>query len=177
MGSLYELRVAAIADPRARVRVARWLAQRFPAQEPAAIERGLRGAAYLARVELDEAEAPAVLRELYAAGAPPAAVVLLPARLVARSDRDEDAAVRGFDVFGHHGGFVPTWNWWAFLLGPVWYFRKGIYAKGTVILVLVIYPFWSLPVTVLVSLLVFLYCGVAANWDYYLLRVKRTQWW
>ena len=174
----YELRLSPIADPRVRRQVVRWLAQRFPFQELPVLDRALSGAGFLTRLELDAAEVPALLRELSAAGAPPAAVFLLPADLVARHSRDEEDATRQFAVFAERGGgFVPTWNWWACFLGPFWYLRKGMWAKGLVILVLTAYPFWPLPVTLLISLVLFVYCGVAGNWDYYLLRVKRTQWW
>ncbi len=174
----YELRLSPIADPRVRHQVARWLAQRFPVHELPFLDRALSGTGFRTRLELGEAEVPALLRELYAAGAPPAAVFLLPADLVARRSLDEEETTRRFAVFAERGGaFVPTWNWWACFLGPLWYLRKGIWAKGLVILVLTFYPFWPLPVTLLISLVLFVYCGVAGDWDYYLLRVKRTQWW
>ena len=174
----YELRVAPIADPRVRQQVAGWLAERFPAYGRPLLVRALGGAGFVTRVELRDPEAPALMRELYAAGAPPAAVVLLPADVAGRRSPDDEDADRQFALFTRRGGgFVPTWNWWAFLLGPLWYLRKGIYPKGFAILVLTAYPFWPLRISLLVALALFLYCGIAGNWDYYLLRVKRTQWW
>ncbi len=175
----YELRVAAIADGRARREVARRLAARFPACEPPAVARALEGAGFVARLDLADADAAPLLRDLYDAGAPPAAVILVP-RVGGdrRSRREEDAAAESFARFARRGGaFVPTWNWSAFVFGPFWYLRKGLYAKGLLILLGTAYPFWPLGVTLLVSLGLFLYCGVAGNWDYYLLKVKRTQWW
>jgi hypothetical protein len=100
--------------------------------------------------------------------------VLVPRDLVDRRGReDEDALAASFAG----GRFVPTWNWTAFVFGPLWYLRKGLYAKGLLILALTANPFWSVSTWMLVSLLALVYCGAAGNWDYYLLRVKRTQWW
>jgi hypothetical protein len=174
----YELRLSPIADPRVREAVAQAIARRVPAQAPPLVTRALEGAGFLGRLELRDDETPTVLRELYAAGAPPAAVFLLPADRSSRRGAAEAPPDDAFALFAERGGrFVPTWNWWAFLLGPVWYLRQGLYVKGGVILVLVVYPFWPLPIAVAVSLTLFLYCGVAGNWDQYLLKVKRSQFW
>jgi len=175
----YELRVTPIADPRARREVARRLAGRFPAQEPASLVRVLESPGFVGRLALREAEGPAVMRELYEAGAPPAAVILVPVELLGgRRGGAEPADSASFALFTRHGGrFVPTWNWAAFLFGPLWYLRKGLWAKGLVILVATASPFWPLPIWIVVSLVLFVYCGAIGNWDYYLLRVKRTQWW
>jgi len=83
-----------------------------------------------------------------------------------------------FAIFARHGGrFVPTWNWRAFVFGPFWYFRRGLYGKGAVLLGLSVCPFFTLALTILLSAAVLVYCGVAGNWDDYLLKVKGTQWW
>jgi Protein of unknown function (DUF2628) len=170
----YELRVSGIPDSRARLEVARRLGERFPALRPPGVARALEGAGFVGRLELRDAEAPQLLRQLYDAGAPPAAVVLVPCDPVDRRDwREEDALAASFAG----GRFVATWNWAAFVFGPLWYLRKGLYAKGLLILALTANPFWSVSTSVLVSLPVFVYCGAVGNWDYYLLRVKRTQWW
>ncbi len=172
---LYELRVARLADARLRGEVARWLAARFRSSEPGAIEAALGGAGFVTRVRLRDEEAPALLRELYVAGAPPAAVILVPAARAGLPSEDHDPA---FAVFARRGGrFSPSWSWPAFIFGPLWYFRKGLYAKGLVLLVLGVFPLWPLPVALLVSLVVLVYCGVVGTWDYYLWRVRRTQWW
>ncbi len=176
----YELRVAPIADPRARREVARRLAGRFPGQEPASLARVLESPGFVGHLALREAEGPAVMRELYDAGAPPAAVILVPVDLLGgrRRGPEETADAESVAVFTRHGGqFVPTWNWAAFLFGPLWYLRKGLWAKGLVILAATANPFWPLAIWVMVSLAAFVYCGTVGNWDYYLLRVKRTQWW
>jgi hypothetical protein len=175
---LYELRLARIGDPGLRDRLARWLAERFPPRELGATRAALGGVGVVIHLPLADHEAPALMRELYAAGVPPAALVLVPADLAGPRGAPESAVDAAFALFeAHGGGFVPTWNWAAFLLGPLWYLRKGLYAKGLPILVLTVYPLWPLPITLVVSLLLFGYCGVVGNWDYYLLRVKRTQWW
>jgi hypothetical protein len=109
-------------------------------------------------------------------GAPPAGVALVPGEVVGpRGGEGDDPS---FALFARERGrFVPTWNWAAFVFGPLWYLRKGLYAKGLVILAVTANPFWSVSIWVLVSLPLFVYCGAVGNWDYYLLRVKRTQWW
>jgi hypothetical protein len=106
----------------------------------------------------------------------PAAVVLRP--LGAGLPRERAAEEPTLAPFARHGGrFVPTWSWPAFVFGPLWYLRRGLYGKGLVLLGLSICPFFSLTVTVLLSAAILVYCGVAGNWDDYLWRVKGTQWW
>ncbi len=175
---LYELRLTRIADPRLRDRLARWLAARFPPREPGATRAALGGAGLVLRVPLRDADVPALVRELYAAGVPPAALILVPAdpgRPRAARDSALDAAFALFE--GRGGGFVPTWNWRAFLFGPLWYLRKGLYAKGAIVLLLVVFPLVPLPAGFLLQLAAFGYCGLVGNWDYYLLEARRTQWW
>jgi len=171
--------VSGIADARIRREVARRLAERFPTLRPPEVARSLEGVGFIGRIELRDAEAPQVLRQLYEAGAPPAAIVLIPRDVVdRRAGKDEDALAGSFARFARQGGrFVPTWNWAAFVFGPLWYLRKGLYAKGLLILAVTANPFWSVSTWVLVSLPALVYCGAVGNWDYYLLRVKRTQWW
>ncbi|MBI4013888.1 MAG: DUF2628 domain-containing protein [Candidatus Rokubacteria bacterium] len=175
---LYELRVSRIADGALRERLARWLVGRFPPRELQATVAALGGAGLVVRLPLRDQEAPALVRELYAAGVPPAALILLPAEVArprAAGDSGADAAFRLFEARG--GGFVPTWNWRAFVFGPLWYLRRGLYAKGAILLLLVVFPLMPLPAGFLVQLGVFFYCGLAGNWDAYLLEVRRTQWW
>jgi hypothetical protein len=175
---LYELRLTRIVDAALRDRLARWLVNRFPPRETEATRAALGGAGLVINLPLSDAEAPGLMRELYAAGVPPAALVLVPADLVGPRGEPESAVDAAFALFEARGGrFAPTWNWAAFLLGPLWYLRKGLYGKGVPILALTVYPLWPLPITVVVSLGLFAYCGIVGNYDYYLLRVKRTQWW
>jgi hypothetical protein len=128
------------------------------------------------RLSLEDAAAATLLRDLYATGVAPAGVILRPLHVgVSRDPAAEEAA---FAVFVQHGGkFVPTWNWRAFVFGPFWYFKRGLYAKGLVLLGLSVCPFFTLVLTFLLSLGTLVYCGVAGNWDNYLWRVKGTQWW
>ncbi|MBI3454947.1 MAG: DUF2628 domain-containing protein [Candidatus Rokubacteria bacterium] len=176
---LHELRVTRIADAALRLALARRLAERFPAHAVQTVVAALAGSGFITRVRLHEGEAPALLRELYAAGAPPAAVRLVPADLAgSRHEAGEEAAERAFSGFARRGGrFVPTWNWTAFVFGPLWYLRKGLYAKGLLLLLPLVLPIGGLAVSLAVSLLAFVYCGLVGNWDYYLWKVERTQWW
>lgn len=175
---LHELRVVRLADARLRYRVARWLAQRFPEHEFQTIVTALGGAGFVIRVRLGEGEEAALLRELYEAGVPPASVILLPVGLTVSPRKEEDGSDHRFAVFMRRGGrFSPTWNSRAFVFGPLWYLRNGLYAKGLILLGLSVLPIWTLGTGLLVSFLTLVYCGVVGNWDYYLLRVHRTQWW
>ncbi|HEV8307052.1 MAG TPA: DUF2628 domain-containing protein [Methylomirabilota bacterium] len=175
---LYELRLTRIADARHRYQIARSLAHRFPSQDVSAVAAALGGPGFVTRVELRDEEVPGLARELYAAGVPPAALILLPADRHVSRDEADGAADRGFARFARRGGrFVPTWNWGAFVFGPLWYLRKGLYGKGLLLLGLGLVPIWTLPVTLLTSLGILVYSGLCGNWDYYLWKVKRTQWW
>ena len=173
---LYELRLPALADPRMRDAVSRvldrWLPDRAGASQGDAL--GRTGA--VVRFPLGDSEAATLLRDLYATGLAPARVILRPLGVGVPRDRAADESV--FAIFARHGGrFVPTWNWRAFVFGPLWYLRRGLYGKGLVLLGLSVCPFFTLTLTVLLSAAILVYCGVAGNWDDYLLRVKGTQWW
>ena len=170
----YELRLSRLDDRQLRDGVVRWAARRLPTVEPGALAGGLGGGGFVTRVELGDAEAPGLLRELYALGLPPVAVALVPV-LSRPADRE---AARRIAVFAAAGGrFVLTWNWRAFCFGPLWYLKRGLYAKGLVLLGLTLFPLGTLAVTLTVSLAALVYCGLAGNWDDYLWQVKRRQWW
>jgi hypothetical protein len=172
----YRLRVSPVADARVRERAARLLAGRL-ASEGNVLRDASAEWGWWPR-SLTDAEAAGLLRELYAAGVPPAAVVLLPLGSAEPGHGPDADAQRRFAVFAGRGGrFAPTWSWGAFVFGPLWYFRQGLYVTGAVLLVLGILPVWSLSITLLVSLALLVYCGVAGTWDEYLWKVKRTQWW
>ena len=173
---IYELRLPSLADPRIRGVVLTVLGRWAPTPvEPGRGERLERSGLAL-RLSLDDAAAAALLRDLYATGVAPASVILRPVQVgVARPGAAEDAS---FAIFARQGGrFVPTWNWRAFVFGPLWYLRRGLYGKGLVLLGLSVCPFFTLALTILLGAAVLVYCGVAGNWDDYLLRVKGTQWW
>src|SRR5580765_2904856 len=137
---LYELRLPTVADPRIRGAVltvlGRWAST--PA-DPGRPERlGHTGVAL--RLSLGDAEAAALLRDIYATGVAPAGVILRPLHVGVAQPTDEPA----FAIFARHGGrFVPTWNWRAFVVGPFWYFRRGLYGKGLALLVLSVCPFFT----------------------------------
>ena len=89
-----------------------------------------------------------------------------------RQSLPEDPYDRIFQRFDrNNGAFVPTWNWAAFLLGGIWYLAKGIWPKGLVIILIALFS-----VGVGIPLL-WLYCAVFGNWDYYLVRRAGTQGW
>jgi hypothetical protein len=170
----YELRLPALADSRIRDAVLTVLGRWAPTPaDPGRGER-LERLGLALRLSLDDMAAAALLRDLYATGVAPAGVILRPLHTGVAQPSDEPA----FAIFARHGGrFVPTWNWRAFVFGPFWYFRRGLYGKGLVLLGLSLCPFFTLALTVFLGAAVLVYCGVAGNWDAYLLRVKGTQWW
>jgi Protein of unknown function (DUF2628) len=170
---LYELRLPSLADARIRESVRIVLARWAPAAAGPIQSLGQTGV--VLRLPLGDVEAAALLRDLYATGLAPASVVLRPVHFGVPSGESAEPA---FEIFARRGGaFVPTWNWRAFVFGPLWYFRRGLYAKGFVLLGLSVFPFFTIVVTILLGLVVLVYCGVAGNWDDYLWRVKGTQWW
>jgi hypothetical protein len=80
-----------------------------------------------------------------------------------------EAAYARFDA--NQGGFVPTWNWTAFLFGGIWYLVKGLWVKGLAILVIALFSHGvAIP-------LLWVYAGVFGNWDQYLLRRFGAQLW
>ena len=170
---LYELRLPSLADASIRGAVRTVLARWAPAA--AGPTQALDRIGVVLRLPLGDAEAAALLRDLYATGLAPASVVLRPILMSAPKEQREEPA---FETFARRGGaFVPTWNWRAFIFGPLWYFRRGLYAKGFVLLGLSVCPFFTLATTVLLGLGVLVYCGTVGNWDDYLWKVKGTQWW
>lgn len=77
---------------------------------------------------------------------------------------------RAFDRFDANGGrFVPTWNWAAFLSAVIWYFYKGIWLKGLVLVGMLFLTGGT------AFLLIWLYCGIAGNYDFYLLATRGKQ--
>jgi hypothetical protein len=172
----YELRLPRLADARVRAAVAVVLARWGPAEAGPDPSEALGRTGLVVRLPLGDADAAALLRALYATGVAPTGVVLRPLDFGAA--RDPAGSNPSFAIFASHGGrFVRTWNWKAFVFGPLWYFRRGLYAKGLVLLGLSVWPFFGLVLTVLMSVAVLLYCGLVGNWDDYLLKVKGTQWW
>jgi len=77
-----------------------------------------------------------------------------------------------FSFFEAHGGkFILSWNWPAFLFGVLWYLFKGMWAKALLMFLL------GLLFGGEIAPLLWLYAGLCGNWDYYLLKVKKTQFW
>jgi hypothetical protein len=172
----YDLRLPAVGDARARALVIAALARRLPPDAGPRLGPALAGTGFSARLLLADDEAAALLRDLYATGLAPAAVVLRPVG-VGRPAATE-APPAAFAAFERQGGrFVPTWNWTAFVFGPLWYLRQGLYGKGIVLGLLTVVPIGTLVVTLVVSTAVLVYCGLAGNWDRYLLETRGTQWW
>jgi hypothetical protein len=69
------------------------------------------------------------------------------------------------------GGFVATWNWAAFLFGPLWYLVKGIWIKGLAICLISLFSH-GLAIPFL-----WIYCGLFGNWDHYVWRRLGSQLW
>ncbi|MFH1115861.1 MAG: zinc ribbon domain-containing protein [Pseudomonadota bacterium] len=81
-----------------------------------------------------------------------------------------------FDEFERNGGtFKPTWNWAAFLFFCLWYLEKGMWGKALALFLLAL-SLGFVTVGIAVPLL-WLYGGLCGNYDYYLLKKKKTQWW
>ena len=70
---------------------------------------------------------------------------------------------------------VRTWNWAAAIFSPIWFFAKGMWAKGLmwVALDVLIALAWHTIVSIIV---VSLYAGVYGTYDYYRLRRFGAQW-
>ena len=107
--------------------------------------------ALVVRLPLGDAEAAALLRDLYATGRGAGRRGPSPASTSGcrASGRPRSPPSRSSRATA--GAFVPTWNWRAFVFGPLWYFRRGLYAKGLVLLGLSVCPFFTLVLTVLLS--------------------------
>jgi hypothetical protein len=74
-----------------------------------------------------------------------------------------------FDQLG--GRFNTSWNWAAFLLSGLWYLAKGLWVKAILmVLVALVTGGFAVP-------FIWLYAGLAGNYDYYLLRRKQRQLW
>lgn len=59
------------------------------------------------------------------------------------------------------------WNWPAFFLGPFWYMTHGLIAKGLILILITIATIgFGLPI-------IWLYCGIRANSDYFENQLKR----
>lgn len=75
------------------------------------------------------------------------------------------------EIEANGGKMMPKWNWWSFLFGCFWYFSKGVWAKGLIILVITIFSGGvAIP-------LIWIYCGLLGNYDYYLLKARNNQFW
>ncbi|MDA3792661.1 MAG: DUF2628 domain-containing protein [Elusimicrobia bacterium] len=100
-----------------------------------------------------------------------------------REDRDNSAGSgnyskyppyyrRIFNEFDSGGGrFQVKWNWAAFFFGIFWYLYKGLWGKSVLFFVV------SLLFAGIPALFFWIYCGLAGNYDYYLLKIKQKQLW
>jgi uncharacterized protein DUF2628 len=77
-----------------------------------------------------------------------------------------------FALFDANGGtFKLTWNWAALLFGPEWYLVKGMFVKAILQVIVVVFtagigaPF------------VWIYAGLAGNFDLYVLQREGKQLW
>ncbi|GAB4463286.1 MAG: hypothetical protein OHK0029_31690 [Armatimonadaceae bacterium] len=81
-----------------------------------------------------------------------------------------------FEKFERHGGaWTPTWNWGPFLFNFLWYFYKGMWAKGLIIMLLyaTVIPATAGAAFPLLPIIL----GLIGNYDYYMLRRHNTQFW
>lgn len=69
------------------------------------------------------------------------------------------------------GKFLAKWNWAAFLFGCFWYFVRGMWAKGLILLLI------ALGTSGAAIIFLWIYCGIAGTYDYYLLKAKGKQLW
>ncbi len=77
-----------------------------------------------------------------------------------------------FHKFDENGGnFEPKWNWFSFLFGLFWYLYKGMWIKAVILFGI------SLILAGIPGIIFWFYCGIAGNYDYYLLEVKGKQLW
>ena len=65
-----------------------------------------------------------------------------------------------------NGSKTAGWDWIAFILGPFWYFTKGMYAKGFWLL------FFSIVSCFLAAPFIWVYCGARGYGDWYDYRLK-----
>lgn len=69
------------------------------------------------------------------------------------------------------GKFMAKWNWAAFLFGCIWYFVRGMWAKGLILLLI------ALGTSGTAIIFLWIYSGIAGTYDYYLLKAKGKQLW
>ena len=78
---------------------------------------------------------------------------------------------RKFAQFDTKGGYAITFNWVPFVIAPLWYMYKGLWGKAF-LLMLIFHLSGGLAAPIL-----WCYAGFCGNYDYYLKKVKGTQWW
>jgi hypothetical protein len=71
------------------------------------------------------------------------------------------------------GGSKVGWNWAAFFFTGLWYFYKGMWAKGLLFFFLVV----ATAIFIFPPFLLWIYCGVFGSYDLYLLKTKAKQLW
>lgn len=76
-----------------------------------------------------------------------------------------------FDEFDRIGGFIATWSWVGFFWGIIWYFIKGMWAKGLIMMGLILLTGGILGIPM------WIYCGVFGKYDLYLWEMKHKQLW
>lgn len=59
------------------------------------------------------------------------------------------------------------WDWLAFILGPIWYFVKGMISKGTLLSVICLLTLG------LGAPFVWIYCGARGKADHYEFRLRQ----
>jgi hypothetical protein len=69
------------------------------------------------------------------------------------------------------GAMTPRWNWAAFLFGWVWYFFRGMFLKGLLLLIV------SVATAGFGWVVLCIYTGLYGTYDFYLLTAKGKQLW
>ncbi|HOW55691.1 MAG TPA: hypothetical protein PLR60_13700 [Syntrophorhabdaceae bacterium] len=59
------------------------------------------------------------------------------------------------------------WDWLAFILGPIWYFTKGMIGKGIFLSLICLFTIG------LGAPFIWIYCGARGKGDYYEFRLKQ----
>ncbi len=75
----------------------------------------------------------------------------------------------------NNGRFQASWNWASFLFGAIWYLVKGMWAKALIFIF--VGTFIGIITYGIRFLVLWIYFGMAGNYDLYLKERRGTQLW